>query len=105
MGFGCARLKDLSELVEYPVHFGIKFDDLIAGGCLPQGSVLVLLHYLGEEGCINCVDDVEDELAVALSHMVVREVLLEFDLVSNDLCQPLLGCVLVLRHIDRIDFK
>ena len=105
VGFGSARLEDLSERAEYLVHLGIKFDDLIAGGCLLQGSALVFLHYLGEEGCINCVDDVEDELAVALSHRVVREVLLEFDVVSNDLCQPLLGCVLVLRHIDGIDFK
>ena len=105
VGFGSARLEDLSERAEYLVHLGIKLDNLIAGNCLLQGSALVLLHYLGEEGCIDRVDDVEDELTIALSHGVVREVLLYLDVVGNDLCQPLLGCVLVLRHIDGIDFK
>ena len=63
-----------------------------------QRSVLVLLHDLAEEGGINGVQDVQDELAIALLRRIIREVLGEVGMLGNHLDEALLGGVPVVGH-------
>ena len=105
MSFGSAGLKDVCELIENIVHLGIQLHNFVVHLCLFQRGKLVLLHHFLKEGGILGVDDVEHELAIALSHGVVREVVLQIDMLSNHLGNPLLRSVPVSRDVDRVDFE
>ena len=105
MSFGCTGLKDLREPIEHFEHLGVELYDLLLGHCLLHGGSLVFLHHLSEEGGINGVDDVKDELTIALCNGILGEVLLQLYMRLNHLCQPLLAGVLVARHVNWFDLK
>ena len=68
-----------------------------------QRSCLVLLHDLAEEGGVNGVQDVQDELAIALLRRVIREVLGEVWMLADHLDEVLLGGVPVVGHAHLVD--
>ena len=105
IGFSSAGLKDVCELIENIVHLGIQLHNFVVRLCLFQRGTLVLLHHLLKEGGILSVDDVEHELTIALSHGVVREVVLQIGMLSNHLGNPLLRSVPVSRDVDRVDLE